>query len=194
MCHLIHIRHSCGCQYYPYPLFIIRDPCPAKCGKQIGQPPAIRMSDVPCGLHTDPPYEPKSLEALDRAESKVPRFLYRGFHCSTFATLGGFNTQTGVYPFAYPPPLNTASYRTRAGLEAEVGMPEPGASEDDRLISMTFQNHVRMAEHHVEFNLGAPAPSPYTSWTADFTTAIWCACFSPSCSSYLVSFPSNSEC
>jgi hypothetical protein len=172
---MTHIRYSCGCP--DYPLFIITDPCSTKCGKHIGQSPAIRKSNAPCGLHTAPPYEPKTLEALDRAEDKVPRFLFRGFHCANFATRSGLNTQTGVYPFAYAPPQHTASYQTRAGLEAEVGIPEPRASEDDKLIPMDFQDHLRMAEHHVEFNLEAPAPSPYTSWTADFTTAIWCASF-----------------
>lgn len=169
MCQLTVVRLKCGCPYYPS--LDLLDPCPINCGKQIGVA-LTRFSDTHCGLHSLRPYDPRSIEAFERVENKVPRFLFRGFHGANMATIRGYNTQTGVYPFAYPPRQNTAR-QTRTGYEAEVGVPPTGRPQDEPLISMTFWNHIEMSRYHVEFDLRAPAKTPYTSWTADFTTALW---------------------
>lgn len=174
MCQLTEIRHRCGCHYYP--LFELLDPCAAKCGQELA-PSLTRMSDVPCGLHSVPPYDPQSVEAFVRAEPKLPRFLFRGFHGINVATKRGLNTQTGVYPFAYFPRRSTASWSDGSGdgKDAEIGIPNEERPEDIRLTPLTFAHHMQLANYHVNFNLQAPVPTPYTSWTADFTTALWCA-------------------
>ncbi|CAN8101095.1 unnamed protein product [Discula destructiva] len=86
------------------------------------------------------------------------------------ATIQGLNTQTGVYPFAYPP-RQRLQPRVQ-GYEAVQGVPD---TEAQPLAEFTYDHLMQFAEWHVQFDINAQYPTPFTSWTADFTTALWFA-------------------
>lgn len=146
MCRATEFLFSCGCPQN-YTAFA---PCEQNCRIVKSADKTRRFGPEPCALHSNPAYQPGTIEALHAGGLSLPRFLFRGFHGTSNATHAGFNSEIGVYPWAYP-----------------LGKAPPPVSQYD------YTHILGAADHHVNF--GMEPPSDLTSWTADLSTAIWFA-------------------
>lgn len=96
----------------------------------------------------------------------LPRVLFRGYHSDTHATTLGLNSAAGIYPFAWQCLLpRSNSMVNRLALSLPL-----------RLSSLSIVAVTTLASSHVG---GEVVDSPYTSWTADFSTAVYFSLGSP---------------
>lgn len=112
------------------------------------------------------------LERLHRSEAYLPRFLFRGFNSSSTTAWGGLNSTQGIFPHAFRSDLN---YADRPRTQSSVKSLDPDADIEPtpRLEDLDFWGLQSRAHNHVQ---GYTSPlTPFTSWTADLSTALYFA-------------------
>lgn len=100
-------------------------------------------------------YEPR--------QDNLPRILLRGWHPGTAAAALGLNTARGIYPFAWQSLLPASN--TRVSREPP--------SLPSRLTELSRAAVTALAQCHVQGQ--REVATPFTSWTADFSTAVFFA-------------------
>lgn len=100
-------------------------------------------------------------------QDNLPRILLRGWHPGTAATALGLNTGSGIYPFAWQnlaPASNKMVSRDPPNLPA-------------RLTELSKIAVKALASEHIAGE--EDVATPFTSWSADITTAVFFALGSP---------------
>lgn len=118
---------------------------------------------------------PDLLERLHRSEAYLPRFLFRGFNLASPTAWIGLNSPQGIFPHAFRPDLNHANRPRRRGFASSTRRdPDAGVHEPPpRLEDLDYWGLQSRALCHIQ---GDMSPlTPFTSWTADLSTALYFA-------------------